>query len=102
MTESWRVKIASSLAFTLPPNWGILNSLPFSVILVAVICCRFSRLANSVLFEAVIVPLTLPPERLGPRYLLSRLFLPPLFFQFFGRCVVHQCFFFLPFVVSGS
>jgi len=44
----------------------MLNSFPFSVIFVAVICCRFSKLASSVLFEAVITPLTLPPARLVP------------------------------------
>ena len=66
MTENWRVKMASSLAETPPPNVGILNSFPFSVILVAVICWRFKRLASSVLFEAVITPLTLEPERLVP------------------------------------
>jgi hypothetical protein len=43
-----------------------LNSFPFSVIFVAVICWRFNKFANSVLFEAVITPLTLPPERLVP------------------------------------
>ena len=66
MTENWRVKMASSLAVTPPPKVGILNSLPFSVIFVAVICCRFNRLASSVLFVAVITPLTLPPLRLVP------------------------------------
>ncbi len=69
MTENCRVKIASSLAFTPPPKVGTLNSLPFSVIFVAVICCRFSRLASSVLLDAVITPLTLEPERLVPWYL---------------------------------
>ena len=69
ITENWRVKIASSFAFTPPPKTGMLNSLPFSVIFVGVICWRFSMFRRSSLLVAVIVPLTLEPERLVPRYL---------------------------------
>ena len=58
--------MASSFAETPPPNVGMLNSFPFSVIFVAVICWRFKMLASSLLFAAVITPLTLEPLRLVP------------------------------------
>src|SRR5579872_2170280 len=68
MTENWRVKTASSLESTPPPNVGRLNSLPFSDILVTLICCLRSMLTNSFLFGANCSPVTVAPERLVPRY----------------------------------
>src|SRR5271154_6906395 len=68
MTENCRVKTASSLAFTPLPKVGRLNSLPFSDILVGVICWRRSWLCASVLLVAFISPATELPERFVPRY----------------------------------
>src|SRR5277367_5828774 len=68
MTENCRVKTASSLAVTPLPKVGRLNSLPFSDILVGVICWRRSWLCASVLLVAFISPATELPERFVPRY----------------------------------
>src|SRR5258706_2992688 len=68
MTENWRVKAASYLESTAPPNVGKLNSLPFSDILVTLICCLRSMLTNSFLLGANCSPVTVAPERLVPRY----------------------------------
>src|SRR6266568_7214924 len=77
MTENWRVKMASSFESTLPPKVGRLNSLPFSDILVGVICWRRRMLASSDLFGAASSPLTLEPARLVPRYVKTGMFPPP-------------------------
>src|SRR5579864_4853077 len=68
ITENWRVKTASSLASTPPPNVGRLNSLPFSDILVTLICWRLRLPISSDLFAAANSPLTAAPARLVPRY----------------------------------
>src|SRR5580704_9188402 len=68
MTENCRVKTASSLALTPLPKVGRLNSLPFSDILVGVICWRRSWLCASDLLVAFISPATELPERFVPRY----------------------------------
>src|SRR5258708_20429470 len=68
MTENWRVKAASSLESSPPPNVGKLNSLPFSDILVTLICCLRSMLTNSFLFGANCSPVTVAPVRFVPRY----------------------------------
>ena len=44
--------MASSLALTPPPKVGMLNSLPFSDILLTLICWRFSRFISSALLLA--------------------------------------------------
>src|SRR5215469_15597164 len=77
ITENCRVKTASSLAVTLPPKVGKLNSLPFSDIFVGVICWRLSSDCSSVLLAATTSPATDAPERLVPRYVKTGMTVPP-------------------------
>src|SRR5207248_2642747 len=63
MTENCRVKIATSVGGTPPPNFGILISLPFSLIEGASILWRRSIASAAPLESAVRTPLCACPPR---------------------------------------
>src|SRR5690349_18750379 len=67
ITENWRKKMARSLVGTFPePNVGRANSLPFSLIVLAVTRSRRKLAARTCLFSATRSPETFSPAALVP------------------------------------